>query len=428
MNSAPRLARRLALGGAVAIGLAAMIGAGVFGAFGPAAAAAGDLLLVGLGVAAVIAFANAMSTAQLAARYPESGGAYRYGRERLGAWPGFLAGWGFVIGKTASGAAMAMTAAAYLVPAGWERPVAVAAVMAIAGVNLLGITRTARVATVLVAVVLAVLALVVVAGVIAAAGGGAAGAAPASPDGSGAGASVTPYGVLQSAGLLFFAFAGYARVATLGEEVVDPARTIPRAVTTSLGIVVVLYAVIGVVLLAALGAASLARSDAPLADVVRLVGWDAAVPVVQAGAAIAALGALLALVAGIGRTSLAMARDRELPAPMAKVSSRFHVPWVAEVVVAVAIIALVLTADLRGAIGFSSFGVLAYYLVANLAALTQPSSERLAPRWLSALGAVGCVVLVATLPWQAVVGGTAVFAVGALIRLIAQARRRRLAA
>lgn len=416
----PALARRLTLGGAVAIGLASMIGAGVFAAFVPAAAAAGDWLLLGLAIAAFVAFANASSTGQLAARYPESGGAYRYGRIRLGEWPGFLAGWGFVVGKTASCAAMAMTAADYLVPTEWERPVAVAAVVVLAGVNLLGITRTARAATIIVTVVLAVLAFVVIAGLtVVGRPGGGFGATTPGFDAGGA------YGVLQSAGLLFFAFAGYARVATLGEEVRDPARTIPRAIGISLGIVVLVYAAVGTVLLATLGAPALASSDAPLVSVVDLTAWKWAGPVVQVGAAVAALGALLALIAGIGRTALAMARDRELPSALAAVHPRFHVPYLAEITVAVAVIVLILVADLRGAIGFSSFGVLVYYLIANLSAVTQPRADRRVPRALSVAGAVGCLVLVATLPLPSILAGLAVFAAGVLVRLVAHAVRRR---
>ncbi len=416
----PSLARRLGLRDAIAIGLASMIGAGVFAVWNPAAQAAGAWLLAGLAVAAFVAYANASSTGQLAARYPESGGAYRYGRERLGAWPGVLAGWGFVVGKTASCAAMAMTAADYLVPSEWERPVAVLAVVVLAGINLLGITRTARAATLIVIAVLAVLALVLAAGATHLLQDG---IGPQQADGA---PDVGWYGVLQSAGLLFFAFAGYARIATLGEEVRDPARTIPRAIAIALGIVVVIYAALAVVLLLVLGPGSLAASvDAPLADLVVVSGWAWAAPVVQVGAAIAALGALLALIAGIGRTALAMARDRELPAALATVHPRAHVPWVAEVVVAVAIVVLVLVADLRGAIGFSSFGVLVYYFIANLSAVTQPREERRVPRWLSIAGAVGCLVLVATLPVEAVVGGLVVFAVGALVRLVALALRRR---
>lgn len=402
------------------IGLAAMIGAGVFAVWHPAAQAAGAWLLAGLAIAAFVAYANASSTGQLAARYPESGGAYRYGRERLGEWPGFVAGWGFVVGKTASCAAMAMTAADYLVPTAWEKPVAVVAVVALSTVNLLGITRTARAATIIVIAVLAVLGVVIAAGATHVFRHG----IPVQQEGG------VPdpgwYGVLQSAGLLFFAFAGYARIATLGEEVRDPSRTIPRAIAIALSIVVAVYAALAVVLLLVLGPGYLAvGSDAPLADLVFISGWAWAGPVVQVGAAVAALGALLALIAGIGRTTLAMARDRELPAPLASVHPRSHVPWIAEIAVALVIVALVLLVDLRGAIGFSSFGVLVYYLVANASAYTQPPAERRVPRWLSAAGAVGCLVLVATLPVEAVLGGVVVFAVGAAYRLIRSALARR---
>lgn len=432
----PRLARRLGLRDAVAIGLAAMIGAGVFAVWAPAAQAAGGWLLAGLAIAAFVAFANAGSTAQLAVRYPEAGGAYRFGRERLGEWPGFLAGWGFVVGKTASCAAMAITAAAYLVPGPWQKPAAVGAVVVLVGINVLGVTRTARAASVIVSAVLVVLAGVVAAGLTAVAAGGR-GAADAAEfaglheldisTGSAAGMPIGPvYGVLQAAALIFFAFAGYARIATLGEEVREPRRTIPRAIGIAFAIVVVVYGAVGAAALGALGPVSLAGSTAPLVDVVAVAGWLWAEPVVRAAAGIAALGSLLALIAGIGRTSLAMARDGELPHPLTRVHPRFGVPHVAELTVGAAVVALVLVADLRGAIGFSSFGVLLYYLVANWSALTQPAAERLVPRWLSRAGAIGCVVLVVTLPVASIVAGAAVFAVGAAVRGIrlAIARRR----
>ncbi|WP_353816448.1 APC family permease [Agromyces sp. SYSU T00266] len=427
-----RLARRLGLRGAVAIGLAAMIGAGVFAVWAPAARAAGGWLLAGLAIAAAVAFANAGSTAQLAVRYPESGGAYRYGRERLGAWPGFLAGWGFVIGKTASCAAMALTAAAYLVPPAWQKPVAIAAVVVLVGVNVLGVTRTARVASMIVSAVLAVLAVVVAAGFAAVAGVGwgvgaaaseaALQATDASDDAPGV---LGAYGVLQAAALIFFAFAGYARIATLGEEVREPRRTIPRAIGVAFAIVVVVYALVGTATLGALGAGGLAASVAPLVDVVAIAGWLWAEPVVRIAAGVAALGSLLALVAGVGRTGLAMARDGELPRQLTAVHARFGVPHVAEPATGAAVIVLLLVADLRGAIGFSSFGVLLYYLVANASAITQPAAERLVPRWLSWFGAIGCVVLVVTLPVASITAGVAVFAVGAAVRGIRLAVARR---
>ena len=215
----PELARRLGTVDAVIIGLGSMLGAGVFAAFSPAARAAGAGLLIGLAVAALVAYCNATASAQLAAQYPTSGGTYVYGRERLGPWWGFLAGWGFVVGKIASCAAMALTFAAYVAPRGWERPIAVAAVIILATVNYYGVTRTAGLTKIIIPIVLAALALVV--------------AASLSGDAS---TSIQSwdllaggwYGIVQSAGLLFFAFAGYARIATMGEEVRDPERTIPE--------------------------------------------------------------------------------------------------------------------------------------------------------------------------------------------------------
>lgn len=206
-----------------------MIGAGVFAAFTPAAQAAGSGLLVGLLVALVVAFCNATSSAQLAAAYPSSGGTYHYGRVRLGPWSGYVAGWGFVIGKTASAAAMAMTFAAYAAPVGWERPVAIAAVVILAAVNYHGVSRTAGLTRILVVAVILALGLAV-----ALCWGGSV------PDvGMIAGGGLLAhgwYGILQSAGLLFFAFAGYARIATMGEEVRNPRHTIPRAIVIALTI------------------------------------------------------------------------------------------------------------------------------------------------------------------------------------------------
>ena len=309
MTDSPQLARRLGTGDAVIIGLGSMIGAGVFSAFAPAAAAAGAGLLIGLAVAAAVAYCNAVASAQLAAQYPTSGGTYVYGRERLGAWWGFIAGWGFVIGKTASCAAMALTFASYAIagPRWLQRLVALAAVATLTAANYRGISRTARLARALVVVSVAAL-LVVIAAIVTSGNANASRIGSLSSLGSGG-----VHGILQAAGLLFFAFAGYARIATLGEEVRDPARTIPRAIPIALAIAVALYLAVGVVALSAAGPAALAASTQPLATAVRAVGVAWAVPVVRIGAVVASLGALLALVAGVGRTGLAMARNGDLP-------------------------------------------------------------------------------------------------------------------
>ncbi|SCG75463.1 APC family permease [Micromonospora humi] len=392
-----RLARRLGVPDAVVIGLGSMLGAGVFVVFAPAASAAGGAgLLVALALAGFIAFCNATSSARLAARYPESGGTYVYGRERLHPFAGFVAGWGFVVGKTASCAAMALTVGAYLWP-GRARLVAVLAVVAVTAVNLRGIGKTAAATRVLVAVVLTVLAVVAVTGAPRVAGDRFTGFA-----------DVGTHGVLTAAGLLFFAFAGYARIATLGEEVRDPERTIPRAVPLALGAVLAIYLTLAVVALGVLGADRLAASAAPLVDVVTAAGRPGLAWLVRAGAAVAVTGVLLSLLAGVGRTTLAMARRRDLPGALAAVHPRHRVPHRAELVVAAVVIVVVAFGDVRGAIGFSSCTVLVYYAITNAAALT------LGPSLLAALGLVGCLVLAVSLPLVSVLAGFGVLALGAL--------------
>ncbi len=398
-----QLARRLGVPEAVVIGLGSMLGAGVFVVFAPAAAAAGGTgLLVALGVAGFIAFCNATSSARLAARYPESGGTYVYGRERLGPFAGFLAGWGFVVGKTASCAAMALTIGEYLWP-GQARLVAALAVVAVTLVNLRGIGKTAAATRILVVLVLAVLALV------AATGAGHVQLDRFTESGA------AGRGVLTAAGLLFFAFAGYARVATLGEEVRDPGRTIPRAVPLALGIVLAIYLVVAVVAVGVLGADRLAASAAPLADVVTAAGLPGLDWVVRAGATVAVTGVLLSLLAGVGRTTLAMARRRDLPGGLAAVHSRYRVPHRAELAVAAVVILVVALGDVRSAIGFSSVTVLVYYAITNAAALTlgRDRDRRLPVQALAVAGLLGCLVLAVNLPLSNVLAGFGVLAVGA---------------
>ena len=410
----PALVRRLGTTDAVVIGLGSMIGAGVFAVFAPAAQAAGSGLLLGLALAAGVAYCNAVASAQLAAAYPTSGGTYTYGGAQLGPWWGFTAGWGFVVGKVASCAAMALTFAAYAVPGSlWaQRLLGVAAVLVLAALNYRGIAKTAAVTRALVALALTALVVVVVA------------VWTNQPQHV---ASLAPsswltvggiHGVLQSAGLIFFAFAGYARIATLGEEVRDPARTIPRAIPSALGIAVVVYVAVAVSALAATGPAALGAATAPLTATVQAVGAGGLSPVVRIGAVVASLGSLVALIAGIGRTTLAMARNHDLPPWLAAVHPRFRTPHHAEAAVAVVVVALVLTTDLRGVIGFSSFAILVYYAIANVSAFTQPPDQRRWPRALNVVGAAACGALVVSLPLGAIVSGLALFAVGLVGRLL----------
>jgi len=395
----------LGLKDAVVVGLGAMIGAGVFAAFAPAAEVAGSGLLLGLGVAAIVAYCNATSSARLAARYPQSGGTYVYGRERLGPFWGYLAGWAFVVGKTASCAAMALTVGSYLWP-DQAHAVAVAAVVALTALNYFGVQKAAWLTQLIVTVVLLVLAVVVVVCLT---------ADRAQVSRLEIGNDATVGGVLQAAGLLFFAFAGYARIATLGEEVRDPERTIPRAVPLALTITLVTYVAVAVAVLVILGPTRLGDSVDPLAEAVRVAGVPALVPAVRIGAAIAALGSLLALILGVSRTTLAMARDHHLPSGLASIHPRFHVPHRAELAVGGVVAVLAATTDVRGAIGFSSFGVLLYYAIANASAWTLRPDEGRPPRGVPVIGLVGCLTLAFALPASSVLVGVVVLAVGAVI-------------
>jgi APA family basic amino acid/polyamine antiporter len=332
-----RLARQLTTVDAVMIGMGSMIGAGVFAAFTPAAEAAGNGLLYGLALAAVIAYCNATSSAQLAALYPESGGTYIYGRNQLSHFWGFLAGWGFLVGKVASCAAMAMIFASYAAP-DFMQPVAVSAVVVLTLVNYFGVKKTALLTKIIVTLVL--LALMVVVSAIW--GGGATDVQRLWPI-----TSPSVSGIFQAAGFLFFAFAGYARMATMGEEVIEPARTIPRAITVALAITLVIYTVIAISLIAGIGAPAVATSSAPLAAAVEAGNFAWSSPAVRIGASIASLGVLLSLIIGVSRTTFAMASQRDLPGFFAVVHPRFHIPHRAELMVGSIVIAIVAVGDIR---------------------------------------------------------------------------------
>lgn len=399
------LRRHLGLGDAVIIGAGSMVGAGVFAAWAPAADAAGSALLIGLVIAGVVAFCNATSSAQLAALHPESGGTYVYARHRLGPGWGHLAGWGFVVGKTASCAAMALTVGHYLWP-DQERVAGSLAVLAIVLVNVGGLSRTVAVTRVLLTISLVAI------GVVLGSGWSTEGASLGSIDAIDA----SPLEILRSAGFLFFAFAGYARIATMGEEVRDPGRTIPRAIPIALGGVLVLYAVVAVTALAAVPAELLAATDAPLRVVVELGRFDGIAPVVRVGAGIAALGVLLNLIPGVSRTVLAMARRNELPSWFSHIDASRSLPLRAEFSQAGVVVGLVWLVDLRGAIGLSGVAVLTYYAITNAAALTLSDGERRWPSWIAGVGLVGCLVLVVALPASAVAIGAGVLLSGVMVR------------
>jgi basic amino acid/polyamine antiporter, APA family len=391
-----RLARRLGLADAVVVGLGAMLGTGVFVVFAPAANRAGSALLISLLLAAGVAYCNAMSSARLAALHPQAGGTYVYGRERIGPAWGALAGYAFLAGKTASGGAAAIAVGVYVVPGNTtlQRLVAAGAVVTATALNWWGVTRTVGVTRVLVALLVVLLSGIVVLGLT----------GDTAPVTTG---SFSPadgvLGVLSAAALLFFAFAGYARIATLGEEVRDPAVTIPRAIPLALGIVLAIYAAVAATALVVLGPDRLGESTAPLVDVVTVAGYADVRGVVGLGGAIAAYAVLLGLIAGVSRTAFAMAANRDVPGVFASVSSRREVPDRAVIAVGVVVFCIALSGELVGAVAFSAFTVLVYYAITNAAALRLTKPERRMPRIVPILGLTACCLLSFSLLWQSIV-------------------------
>lgn len=390
-----------------------MLGAGVFVVWGPAARAAGPWLLAAVGLAAVVAIINATSTSLLAARHPVAGGAYTFGRRELGHVWGFVAGIGFVVGKTASVAAMALAIGSYAWP-GHAPVVGTAVIVAVWGMNARGVTRTARATTVIAALVLAGLAVVIASSL----------RQPAAPATLGPQDAVTVTSVASAAALVFFAFAGYARLATLGEEVRDPRRAIPRAITIAIAIVVAVYLTLGAVLLRRPGVGALSDSAAPLSLAVPdAAGWAAFVALL---AAIAATGAMVALMAGLGRTAMAMARESDLPGVLAAVGKE-GVPQRAEAVAAVASIALVWWGDLGFALAMSSVAVLVYYAVANAAAYKaarrRDEGALRMPRGVAALGFVLCVLLALSLDLAPTLAAVGCVVLAVAVRAVVRSQR-----
>lgn len=380
---AEELRRVLGVGGATVVGLGAMIGTGVFAAWTPAVQLAGSALLLALALAAVVAALNAVSTASLARVLPKSGGAYAYGRAYLSRPAGIVAGYSFVLGKSASAGAAALTIGAYAWP-GWERLVGLAAILVVLGLDLRGIVKSVRVTAVLVAFVIAVLGALVVTSSQEAFSPGA--EALADPGG---------LGIVAAAGILFVAFAGYARITVLGEEVRDPARTIPRAMVMSFAIVIVVYSVLGIVVLRA-AASGVVLSAAPLEGIAMAVGSDALSALVRVGAVVAAGAVMLSLVAGIGRTLFAMGRGGDAPRALDRVSPGTRVPARAEITAALLAAAVVLVGGIGFALAVSAAFILTYYGVAHLAVLARVrrGDFPVVLGLTSGLGLAGCLAVV----------------------------------
>ncbi len=396
-----RLEREVGLAGAVLLGLGSMVGTGVFVSIGIAAGVAGPSLLAATLLAAAVAAANGLSSAQLAATHPVSGGTYEYGYLELSPAWGFSAGWMFLLAKSASAATAALGLSGYLFGLLGVDLDPLQVGMAVAGTLLItafvagGIRRSNTGNAVVVGLTLLALVALVVAAVPRIASEGMQRFTPFVPGGETWTAGLEP--VFHGAALMFVAFTGYGRIATLGEEVREPRRVIPRAVILTMGIVTLLYLGVASAGVGVLGAEAFGRAAEETAAPLEAVAAALGLPALQVALAIAAVtamaGVLLNLVLGLSRVLLAMARRGDAPGFLRRVDEERGSPVASVWACGLGIAAIALLGDVRLTWSFSAFTVLIYYGITNLAALRLSGAERLFPRWIPVAGLIGCLGL-----------------------------------
>jgi len=392
------LKREVGVFGATMMGIGSMVGTGVFVSIGIAAGIAGPAVILAIVLAAIVATCNALSSAQLAASMPVSGGTYEYGYEYLAPPLGFTAGWMFLCAKTASAATAALGFAGYLLQAlglsGLVVPVAAAALAALTAIALMGIRRSNRANIIIVSITVFALAFFVIAGSLAVLAKGSQPWLPFFRPSMDSGSPMPS--LLEATALMFVAFTGYARIATLGEEMRDPARTIPHAIIATLIASAVLYIAVGAVGIATIGPGALAEAArtevAPLVVAARTFGIPGAGSIVAIGAMTAMLGVLLNLILGLSRVLLAMGRRGDMPGRLAEVSESGS-PVAAILAVGIAIAALALIGNVKVTWSFSAFTVLIYYAITNLAALCLPKAKRLYSPLFAWVGLAACLLL-----------------------------------
>ena len=410
------LRRDLRLVDAVGIGLGAIIGAGIFVVTGVAAGVAGPAFIISLLIAGVAATCNALSSAELAATYPQSGGTYEYGYRLLHPTLGFSAGWMFLASKLAAGGTVALGFGSYfsqLFPAVPARYAAVGAAVLLTGANLFGIRKAGRLNTAIVSITLLTLLYFVVAGL-------------PSFDADNL-QPFAPYGfsgIAEAAALLFFAYTGYARIATLGEEVSEPEKTIPRAVVITITVSVLLYIAVVLVAVGAVGAGVLAESSSPLQSAAQVFTFPGVFWIVGLGAATAMLGVLLSQIVGISRMMFAMARRRDLPRILEHVSVAHGVPDYGILLSGAVVVLLSIFGTLQFIVSAAAFTILLYYGIANIAALRLAAGNKLYPRWIAVTGLISCLALAVSLPLSTISTGLGLLLGGFALRFLFQRLNR----
>jgi APA family basic amino acid/polyamine antiporter len=418
-----QLKRELGVFGATMLGLGSIVGTGIFVSIGLAAGVAGPAVILAIAIAAMVATANGLNSAQLAANHPVSGGTYEYGYQYLTPRLGFVAGWLFLLAKSASAATAALGFAGYLLDAlgvtnsGLLVPLALAAVLVLTLVVLNGIRSSNTTNTVIVSITLTTLALFVVTGL-----------AFIRPE------NYTPFfpavetggwsAFLQATALMFVAYTGYGRVATLGEEVHHPRRTIPRAIIATLLATMVIYMSVALVGVGTVGSAALFQGAvvqaAPLEEAAYTFGLPLVPQLVAIGAITAMLGVLLNLLLGLSRVLLAMGRRADMPPLVGRLNQAGTTPAAAVIVMGVFVGLLVLLGDVYVTWSFSAFTVLIYYALTNLSALQLKAEERLFPRFIAWIGLAACLFLAFWVEVWIWLPGLALIGVGLIWQMISR--------
>jgi len=382
----PILKREIGLFDATALGIGAIIGSGIFIVTGIVAGVAGPAMIFSVIIAGVIAVFSAMSVAELGACMPEEGGTYAYAQKLISPFAGFIAGWIWIFSNIFVGAAVSLGFAHYFVtlfPAVPLKIIAVIICLIFIIINYLGLKESVLFNNILVTLKVLILLFFVAFGLGFFQPGN---FTPFAPEGS--------MGILSGAALIFFAYTGFARVTIMAEEVRDPEKTIPRSIYLALGISTVIYLLVSIVSIGLAGTPALAQSGSPLADAIGSTGSSGAVLVISLGAMIATASVLLTTIMGISRIVYSMARGQDLPPLFSRIHPRFSTPHYAIAITGACMIAALLLADLALVVAVSTFAMLLYYLIANIAALRLPLEYRRYPPWVPIIGTLSCIGLI----------------------------------
>lgn len=408
MNKAKKLLRILTLQDAVAVGLGAVIGAGIFVVIGVAAGVSGPSFIIGLVLAGIIASFNALSSAQLASVYPQSGGTYEYGYRLLNPVFGFSAGWMFLISKLSAAGVVAIGFGNYLhqlVPYFSPITFSIAAVVSLTIANYFGIKKVGKLNLIIVSITLLSLIYLILGGI-----------SDIKPSHFKPFAPFGISGIAESTALLFFAFTGYARIATLAEEVSHPKKTIPKAIIITIVTAVFLYASVSIVSIGVIGTEIMAKSNSPLHKVAESLKSPAIQTVLTLGASTAMLGVLLSQILGISRMMLAMGRRYDLPPIFQSIHPTYRVPYFGVITTGVIILVLTIAGSLEFIVRAATFTILLYYSITNIAALQQPKKEQLYGKSIAMLGLLGCLAMSISLPFIVISSGICLLISGYIIR------------